>query len=155
MAWGDRPYALKKGRHEAAPFTCPVCWLIRGNEVRLELIGKREPVEDRPCECPWCRRRWESVRFFLYGWCPLWVPKIESELHVASGIDGVNDASFQESEEREWKRANQVREAVEKGWWNPRVPDDLSIPTERELAHFDPNVHVPTRERNSRTQTYD
>ena len=104
MAWGERPYKLKKMRKDADPFTCPVCWFIRGEEVRMELIGTRQPVEDRPCECPACHRRWESVRWFLYGWCPLWVPRIERELHDASGIDAVNDKNFEERAESEWQR---------------------------------------------------
>ena len=143
MAWGDRPYPLKKGRHEAAPFTCPVCWLIRGDEVKLELVGKRQPVEDRPCECPVCHRRWESARFFLYGWLPHWVPRIESELHAASGVDGRNEVSFQEAEEREWQRMRQVKQAVEAGTWSPKNPDGLQLPTQEQMAHFDPTRHTP------------
>ncbi len=141
--WGDRPYELKKGRNEADPFTCPVCWLIRGDEVRLKMVGKRQPLEDRPCECPACHRRWESIRWFLYGWCPWWVPRIESELHVASGVDARNDASFEEAEEREWQRMQQVKQAVEAGTWSPKNPDTLQMPTEQEMAHFNPTVHTP------------
>ena len=142
--WGNRPYELKKSRNEADPFTCPTCWLLRGNEVRLELVGKRQPVEDRPCECPACHRKWESVRFFLYFWCPMWVPVIESELHAASGVDERNELSFEEAEEREWRRMQEVKQAVEAGTWSPSVPNDLSMPTEKEMAHYDPALHTPS-----------
>lgn len=141
--WGDRPYELKKGRRDASPFTCPTCWLIRGREVPLRLMGKRYPVEDRGCECPWCGRRWESVRFFLYFWCPTYVPQIESELRGASGVDVRNDLSFMEAEEREWQRMQQVKQAVEAGTWSPRNPDSLQLPTAEQMAHFDPEKHTP------------
>ena len=149
MAWGERPYQLKKGRRDANPFTCPVCWLVRGNEVRLQLVGKRQPVEDRPCECPACHKRWESVRWFLYGWCPYWVPRIESELHAASGVDGRNEQSFLEAEEREWLRMREVKQAVEAGLWSPRGPDNLQPPTAEEMEHFSPEKHTPTWARKS------
>lgn len=144
MAWGERPYQLKKNRRDANPFSCPVCWLIRGDEVRLQLVGTRQPVEDRPCECPACHKRWESVRFFLYFWCPVYVPRIESELHVASGVDARNDLSFEEAEEREWQRMREVKQAVEAGLWSPRGPDNLQPPTAEEMEHFSPEKHTPT-----------
>jgi len=75
------------------------------------------------------------------------VPRIERELHDASGVDAINDKNFEEREEREWARMQEVREAIENGWWSPRGPDTLQPPTPKEMQHYDPNVHVPMRER--------
>jgi len=144
--WGDRPYELKEGvrKWNGRLTDCPVCWLVKGQHNRMKTVGKRYPKQDRPVECPACHRRWESLRFFLYYWCPHWVPRIEDELRTASGVDVHNDMTRAEHEESLWRREQQVKQAVEAGTWSPRLPDDLSTPTDAEMAHFDPDVHTPT-----------
>ena len=144
-AWRERPYGLPKKKYTTAESGwCPICYLIRERDVRLRLIGKQYPVEDRALECPECHRRWWSARYFLRGWCPAWIPVIERELRAASGIDGRNDQNFQEGEEREWLRMQQVEQAVEAGLWSPRGPDNLQPPTAEEMEHFNPEKHTPT-----------
>jgi len=146
MGWGERPYKLPKSQKytTAEAGWCPICYLLRGDEVKLRLVGKRYPPEDRPLECPVCHRSWWSARYFLQGWLPHWIPRIQQEIHEASGIDGVNDKTFEEREESEWQRIQQVKQAVEAGTWSPRGPDSLQPPTPEEMEHFSPEKHTPT-----------
>ena len=153
MKWGDRPYELDgKGRRWGGNMhECPVCWLVRGDRVRLRLDGRRHPMDDRPVYCPACHRRWESLRWFLYGWCPYWVPRIEQELHAASGVDERNSAWREEQEANLWRREQEVRQAVEAGTWTPGIRDDLQPPRPEEMEHFDPKKHTPNWARTDRT----
>ncbi len=149
-AWRDRPYQLKNQKYTTAERGwCPICYLLRGEEVKLRLVGRRYPPEDRPLECPACHRTWWSARYFMQGWLPAWIPQIHKELHDASGIDGRNDASYQEGEEREWDRMQQVKQAVDAGTWTPKNPDTLQMPTAQQMEHFSPERHTPTWARKS------
>ena len=149
--WGDRPYELEDGirRWSGNAHECPVCWMLRGERHRLKLVGHRYPAEDRPLECPACSRRWESLRWFLSGWCPHWVPRIEHELQYASGIDEHNSKLREEQEANLWRREQEVKQAIEAGTWMAGYRDDLQIPTDKEMEHFDPKKHTPTWARTS------
>ena len=149
VKWGNRPYELKEGvrRWNGRLTDCPVCWIVRGLKVRVTLKGKRYPREDRPVECPVCHRTWESLRWFLNGWCQYWIPRIEADMRALGDSRERNEAWQAEQEEFLWRRQNEVAEAVENGWWNPKIRDDLQLPTARDMEHFQPNLHVPLRAR--------
>jgi len=147
--WLDAPQTISGGvRKWSGRITdCPVCWLVKGQENRLRLVGRRYPKEDRPVECEVCHRKWDSLRWFLDYWCQHWIPRIEAELQRATGIDAHNDMNMAEKEESLWRREQEVARAVENGWWSPRTRTGLQRPTEAEMQHYDPEKHVPMRER--------
>jgi len=102
--------------------SCPVCELVHATLAYLEVSGPSHmATRDKKLACPVCHRTWESVAYFIDGWCPTYIPRIEAEMQEANIL--YNPEQEKELEIWKWKRERQAREAIDRGTWHPVLSD--------------------------------